>query len=485
MSGALFYASLSTETNSFSNIPTRYDDYRDDMLRGREVIFDESGKVRPAMTLIADFARDHALDLVASLSASAPPGAPTDDDAYRRLRDEILNDLKSTQDIRAVLLGLHGAMMSTSCFDCEGDMLERIRRIVGPEIPVAAVLDPHAHLTDRMVEQADFLVFMKEYPHTDGLERTKEALDVVADLLDGSIRLTHSVTNCELLGFFPTNRQPMREFVDGLFDKENDKGIVSISFIHGFPWGDTPDVGAKVLVYTRENSQEASRVGQLVSDEINAIRDETMFETISIDEAIEMIGSSVPGPIVFGDVSDNPGGGAPGDSTFVLQALLASNARNVVVGCLFDPESVERCHAAGEGNHAPLKIGGKVGEYSGAPIEVDALVRGVATHAMMNVADVVEFPMGNTAWVQVAGIDVVLISTRVQTYSPHAFTHLGLELEKKSAVFVKSTNHFQAFFGDLASEIRSVNSPGAIDFDLSRIPYRVFDKNYYPRINFQ
>ncbi len=481
MGGKLFYASLNTETNSFSSIPTRYEDFADELLRGDQVLLDADGEVRPSMQSLLEFARSLNLEVLPSISASAAPGAPTDDDAYEKLCDEILADLSECNDVRAVLLGLHGAMMSQACPDCEGDLLQRVRRIVGPTVPVAAVLDPHAHLTELMVESADFLVFMKEYPHTDGLERSGEALHVIGQLLDDRLELSRAVVDCELLGLFPTNQSPMREFVDGLFEKEQDPDVVSISFVHGFPWGDSPDLGAKVLVYTAGDTEKAESIASGVRDEIWSIKSETMFETTTIDAAIAAIRSSNEGPIVFGDVSDNPGGGAPGDSTFVLDALLSLGVDGVVVGCLYDPESVALCHAAGVGNEIQLNIGGKLSEFSGRPIERTAVVRGTAADAVMNVADVAEFPMGDTAWVSVDGVDVVLISTRTQTYSPHALTHLGLELHDKKAIFVKSTNHFQAFFGELASEVCYVSAPGAIDFDLSRIPYRVFDKPYYPR----
>lgn len=479
--GSLFFASLSTETNSFSGIPTRYEDFAAEMRRGESVLYGEDGDARPDTLAILNFAESRGLTVVPSLCAAAPPGAPTDDDAYHRLRDEILNDLRAASDVRAVLLGLHGAMMAQSCTDCEGDILAQVRLIVGSEVPVVAVLDPHAHLTARMVESADFLVFMKEYPHTDGLERTAEALDVIAGLLDGSLTLAHAVHNCELLGFFPTNRSPMREFVDGLFDKEQDPDVVSVSFIHGFPWGDTLDVGAKVLVYTRGDAHKAKTIASATADEIKAIRDRTMFPTLSVDEAIDAITPEAGDPVVFGDISDNPGGGAPGDSTFILEALLREDVRNVAVGCLYDPASVAACHEAGVGNQVQLSLGGKVDEHSGQPVSAMATVKGVAKSASMNVADIVEFPMGDTAWVSVRGIDVVLMSTRTQTYAPHALTHLGVDLHSKDAIFVKSTNHFQAFFDDIASEIHYVNTPGAIDYDLTRVPYRVFDKPYYPR----
>ena len=482
MSGTLFYSSLATETNSFSCVPTDYESFEvDGILRGTDVVYDSTGEIRPAMQALVDWATSRQLAVVAGISASAEPGLPTVHNDYCRLRDELIESLKSAVPVEAVMLGLHGAMMSTQCSDCEGDILSHVRAIVGDDVPVAAVLDPHAHLTETMVTKSDFLVFMKEYPHVDGLERMQEAFAVLDGLLEKSLQLEVAIENCHLLGFFPTDEGPMRSFVDGLHKAEQRDGVISVSFVHGFPWGDCEDVGAKVLVYSNGDKKLAKSTAKMVSDAIWDIKDDTMLETISVDQAVELALRNENGPIVFGDIADNPGGGGGSDSTFILQAAIENGLSDIAIGLMFDPDSVRTCHEAGVGARTELSIGGKLGEFSGIPVNVTAEVKGLASQARMDVAGLVDFAMGDTAWVHVEGIDIVLSSARIQMYSPDGFTHLGVQLENKKAVFAKSTHHFRAFFGELASDIRYVNSPGTINYDLAAIPYKVFDKPYYPR----
>ncbi len=482
MTGRLFYSSLMTETNSFSNIPTTYASFEESgILRSSEILYDADGAPRPSAAPLLSFAEEQALSIAPGLAASAEPGAPTEHADYCALRDEMLDALAGAMPVKAVLLALHGAMMSTAELDCEGDILRRVRRVVGPAVPVAAVLDPHAHLTALMVEQADFLVFMKEYPHTDGIERTRDALDVIRRLLDGSLALEVAVHNCELLGFYPTHDEPMRSFVDRLLDCESEDDVVSVSFIHGFPWGDNPDVGSKVLVYTDRSPALAKDVAARLSDHIWQIRDRTMFDTVDVGETVRMIDANAAKPAVFADVADNPGGGAAADSTFILKALLDSGVTGVALGLIFDPESVRRCHRAGVGQPVRLQIGGKRSAFSGMPVDVRARVRGLASDARMDVAGIVDFAMGDTAWVCANGVDIVMISVRVQTYSPHGFTHLGIDLAAATAIVVKSTNHFRAFFDDVAGSVHYVNTPGALNYDFADLRYQVFDRPYYPR----
>jgi len=483
MSGSVYYSSLATETNSFSCIPTDYESFElNGILRSTDIVYDSAGQVRPAMRSLVDWAEVRQLEVVAGISASAEPGLPIVHSDYSRLREELVESLKGAMPVKAVLLGLHGAMMSTQCSDCEGDILSHVRAVVGDDVPVAAVLDPHAHLTEKMVSKSDFLVFMKEYPHVDGLERMQDAFAVLDGLLDKSLQLEVAIENCRLLGFFPTDTDPMRSFVDDLYEVEQRDGVISVSFVHGFPWGDCEEVGAKVLVYSSGDYKLAESTAKSIADAVWEIKGDTMFDTIGVNEAVELALRNSKGTIVFGDIADNPGGGGGSDSTFILQAALENGLSDIAIGLMFDPDSVRMCHEAGVGARIELSIGGKLGEFSGVPVNVTAEVKALASQARMDVAGIVDFAMGDTAWIHVEGIDIVLSSVRIQMYSPNGFTHLGMQLESKKAVFVKSTHHFRAFFDELASEICYVNSPGAINYDLAEIPYEVFNKPYYPRL---
>ena len=149
-----------------------------------------------------------------------------------------------------VLLGLHGAMVADGYDDCEGDLLQRVRAIVGPQVVVGAELDPHNHLSAAMVAHADLLVAFKEYPHTDILERALELVDLCQAKAEGRIEPVASVADTGGLVVMHTSRQPARGFVDRIMALEGQDGILSISVSHGFPWGDVPDMGTKVLVYS-------------------------------------------------------------------------------------------------------------------------------------------------------------------------------------------------------------------------------------------
>jgi microcystin degradation protein MlrC len=481
MAKTLFFSGLITETSSFSDIPVTLRDYLPDLRRGPACFQDDAGSIRPSAQPLFDFAARHGLDVVAGLTTSSPVGAPTQHRDYAQLRDEILDALTEAMPVSAVFLSLHGAMMSTECDDCEGDILACVRHIVGPATPIGVVLDPHAHLTAAMVDNADIMAFLKEYPHIDGLERTLEVLAIMGGMLEGRLRPTPAVFDSHLIGFFPTQNQPMRKFVDGLHRHERADRILSVSFVHGFPWGDMPDAGAKVLVYTDDDLPAARALAQTIHDEIWAIKDRTMPPVISIREAIGLCMAPHERPLVLADLADNPGGGAPSDSTFLLHAVLEAGVEGVAIGLVYDPQAVIACHQVGPGGQLHLRIGGKTSRFSGMPIDLEAEVVNVATNAMMDVAEGARFPMGDTAWIRARGVDIVLSSLRLQMYAPAGFSHLGLDPASRGALIVKSSNHFQAFFQPIAGQVVYVNTPGAIDFDFASLPYQRVSKPFYPR----
>jgi microcystin degradation protein MlrC len=487
MSGKVFYSALMTETNSFSNIPTSYQSFVEGgMQRGNGTVYDEQGNVRFSMQPLLERVQGEGMELVAGLFADAAPGAPVQHGDYLRLREELLHALRQQLPVQAVFLSLHGAMMSTACDDCEGDLLREVRALVGPEVPIGAVLDPHAHLTDKMVEYADIMAFMKEYPHIDGLERSAEVLDILFAMLKGDLCPCAVVFDCQTTGFFPTQDQPMRGFVDSLFEREQQPGVLSISLVHGFPWGDTPQAGTKVLVYTDDDVMLGQAVAEEVGRDLARILPETGLKTITVERTIEQLcsysnhpnGSDPQNvkPSVLADIADNPGGGAPSDSTFLLQAILDAGIRDVAIGLVFDPEAVKACHQVGVGGRLTLRIGGKISQFSGTPVDLDVEVLGVSCDSQMNVLDLVEMPMGDTAWVRGRGVDIVMGSVRTQMYAPDGFAHIGLDPSSRRALIVKSTNHFQAAFAPIAGEIHYVNTPGAINYNLKQIPYQKYQR---------
>jgi len=474
-----FYSSLATETNTFSNIPTALNDY--EIQRGREML--EGPKASHYLRGVAAALALEDAELVVGLSAHAPPGAPTQQATYEMLREEILERLAEAAPVDAVLLLLHGAMVAYGYLDCEGDLLARVRKLVGPSTPIGVVLDPHAHLTSEMVANASVMSFMKEYPHTDLVERTGDIVRILFQMLDHGVHPVAAVHDCRMIGFFPTQLQPMRSFVDRMVERERKDGVLTTSFIHGFAYGDTPSTGAKMLVYTDGDSEKAAAIAAEMHRELWVIKDQTTPPWFSVEEAIAEMALPRSRPLVVADFADNPGGGAPSDSTFLLRAAVDAGVTGVAFGLFFDPEAVRMCHAVGVGGRLDLRVGGKVGRSSGQPIDLDVEVLGLAKDAKMgSMATEDGQAIGDTAWVRFRGIDIVLNTARRQLVHPTGLSHIGIAPEKCSVIVVKSSNHFAASFAPIADKVIYVGGPGALDLDISRLPYRNLTKPFYPRV---
>jgi microcystin degradation protein MlrC len=249
----VFAAGLATETNTFSPLPTGEASFRDRGYYPAGTHPDHLLFFAGPVWAARQRAKENGWSLKEGLVAAAQPAGITTRAAYEVLRDELLNDLKNALPLDMVVLGLHGAMVAQGYLDCEGDILSRIREIVGPRVVVGVELDPHCHLSEAMISNSDLLICFKEYPHTDVAERAFELVDLCAAQVQGKVFAVPSMVDCEMFVTLHTTRQPVRGFVDRIQRLEGKDEILSISIAHGFAWGDTPDMGTKVLVYTVGN----------------------------------------------------------------------------------------------------------------------------------------------------------------------------------------------------------------------------------------
>jgi microcystin degradation protein MlrC len=476
----VFFGALATETNSFSSIPTSEAAFARGQRRG-EAVFSDRGAYGEMARRLRELAEAEGGRVSPGLFAFAQPGAPTVQAVYERLRDALLDDLRAAAPVDIVILFLHGAMISQGNWDCEGEILALVRQIVGPKTPIGVVLDPHAHLTEAMIAEATVLCFQKEYPHIDGIERMQDAWRICLGVLRGECAPVAAVHDCKMVSFWPTQGEPMRGFVDRMSALEGQGGILSISFVHGFPWGDTPVTGAKMLVYADADADAAAALAQSLGREIWDLRYETMIKELSFDAALDRVAATNAGPLVVADIADNAGGGAPADSTFLLRAVLDRGLSEVGFALLYDPQAVAFCHEVGVDAEIDLRIGGKLGPSSGEPLDVRATVRGLARKAtQVGLSGLVG--LGDAAWIEVAGVHVILASERTQCFHPSAFTGLGLDPTTLKALVVKSTNHFRAGFDPIAADVIYVDTPGAIRSDFANIPYRRFKSPYWPKV---
>jgi microcystin degradation protein MlrC len=237
-----------------------------------------------------------------------------------------------------------------------------------------------------------------------------------------------------------------------------------------------------MLAIADRDGDLASRTAEEFGKRFTSIREEAALQSMPFEDAIDLALSDAVGATVIADVADNAGGGAPGDSTFVLQYLLDRAAKHVVSGTYYDPIAVEMCFEAGTGATLALRIGGKLGPASGMPVDVDVTVRALSErHVQDAMDDSGVVPLGRSAWVHARGIDLVLVSIRSQVFGPTAFTNLGIDLRRAKIIIVKSTHHFYGKFAPLASRVLYADSPGALRTDFAAIPYQKRDLDYWPR----
>jgi microcystin degradation protein MlrC len=479
----IFVAGLITETNTFAPWPTGrrgFEEYG--FFRGDAGRSDSDIETALIARLWRDLAARDGHEIVESILAGAQPSGPTIHSVYEAYRDEILGDFQSKGPFDIVLLFLHGAMVSTECDDCEGDLIGRIRAIAGPNAAIGAVLDLHCHLTDAMLTSASVIITVKEYPHIDFPERSRELYDLCHRTAKGEIRPVSALFDCRMVGFYPTTSEPMRSLTDWLFKVEKRERVLSVSFGHGFPWGDTPDTGSRVLAVTDNDPALARAVAEEIGLEIYAARKTLLPHYRNIEKAL-LAARESNAMAVLADTADNAGGGAPSDNVSLLDAMLEQGVRDAAFGAIWDPITAETCAEAGVGTKLRLRLGGKAGTASGAPLDVVATVKAVKPNFDQGGLSGTRVPMGLTVWVEVDGIDVVVNSKRTQVFCPDAFTGLGIDLSTKRIVVVKSSQHYQAGFGPLTETIIPVATPGAIQMNFAEIDYKKKrNMEFFPRV---
>ena len=478
----LFIASYLTETNTWSPIPTGRNAFLVDkpFYRTDGSKAPASGANGPLIVWRRNAERD-GHRIVESICATTEPSAAIVRHVYEELRDLLLDDLRAALPVDGVMLFLHGAMVAEGYDDCEGDVLARVRAIVGPGVPVGVELDLHCHLTDAICDNAIPVIF-KEYPHIDGAERAEEVYALVTRAARGEIRPVVALHDCHMIGMWRTPVQPVRDFVDRMAALEGRDGILSVSFGHGFPWSDVADVGAKFVVVADGDLAKAQALAARLAGEIWEMRERTLTPHDTIDEAIDFALAAPRGPVTLGDVADNAGGGAPSDSTFVLRRLVDRGVKGAAIGCIWDPVAVSFCAEAGVGATFDLRIGGKCGPVSGQPIDLRVTVRNVVENHSQGGLGGGRAQYGRSAWVHADGIDIILTSLRQQVFNPDAFTGLGCMLADKRLVVVKSMQHFYAGFAPISTAVRYIAAPGTVGAEFANLPYTKITRPYWPRV---
>lgn len=471
------------ETNTFAPLKATYADFEapdawPGLTRGAPLFDAVRGINLPLAGFIAEaICAGHTL--VPLTWCSATPSAHVTRDAYERIAAMLTGDLRDCGDLDAVYLDLHGAMVAEHVDDADGELLRRVREIVGARTVVIASLDFHANVSQLMVDQASALVAYRTYPHTDMAESGVRALRVLHDMHTSATTCLQSALR-RLPFLIPLTSQctlvePLASLMQQAAELERPP-LTTINFTPGFPAADVVDCGPAVFAYGHD-AASVERAVETLAREVAAAESAFALEIYSISAALREA-TRMPHlrgrPIILADTQDNPGGGGTADTTSLLKALIANHSRRVLAGIICDAVAAARAHAAGIGSHVDLTLGSRAGTPGDTPIqacfEVVALGDGRFTAtgpfylgARMN--------LGPMALLRLGDIHIAVASRKQQAADQAMFRHLGVEPRDFAILALKSSVHFRADFGPIASRVLVVDAPGPNIADPARLPF--------------
>jgi microcystin degradation protein MlrC len=484
-------ASLHHETNSFSNLPMTWEN----MCRVRF----EKEKYLAVYTPIRNYsggfiakAKELGIDLVPTVSAYLNPSGQITREALENHRDGMLKllwEAHQEKPLDAIALNLHGAGVADGYPDADGEILRAVRERFGADMPIGCVLDLHANVTKEMLEYADLLTGVKEYPHVDEFEAGAEMLEILFDMVKNGwrpykrlIQLPWLIAPAEGV----TLSGPAHDVQQRLCQAEKeDTELVNATFFHGFPYSDIEQEGVSVTAMAK-TKEAADRCALDIARYAWSRRRDFAVPAHSAEEAFDLA-EQIPitnGPVVINESSDNTGGGTPGDGTYLLREMIKRNLKGSAFGSIHDPEVALLASKAGVGAKISCKLGGKIDDLHGEPIEItDAYVKCISDGKYISLSPMGRGTMRNaglTVLLVVGNVNIVVSSIRGQAMDDGLFRVVGLRHDLLTYAAVKSSQHFKGWWKDHCSGIVACDSPGIHCADLTTFDFKHANTAYFP-----
>ncbi len=471
------------ETNSFSPVRTTLRDFEAlGICYGQEVL-DVVREQR--MSTIGGFVKASerpggpTVELVPILSATAMSGGPIDPAVYQRFKRELVAGLIDARPLDGIYLSLHGAMGVDGLRDPEADLLKAIRDDFGTDIPIGVSLDLHANITAAKTKQATFIVGYKTNPHRDFYDTGVRCFHILTDTILGRVQPVMVARKMRLLkggGMTIDFLSPMRRIFRTMQEYERQDHVLDVSNFMVHPWLDDPELGWTTVVTTDANRHLAEEIALHIAELNWAVRDADHPQPLSAHEAIRMARSSVVarllGTVVVCDLSDAVGAGAPGESTWILQALLAEGADLTTYIPLRDAQATRLAYGAEIGERVRLSVGGKLDKRYNQAIDIE----GDVTFKTVG-------KLGRTVVVRDRGIHLVLTELPAMTMMPRFFLDLGLRPGRADVVVVKNIFPFRFWFAPYNRKTLNVATPGTTNIDVFQIEYQNIPRPIYPLDN--
>jgi microcystin degradation protein MlrC len=490
MSFTILTAEFSHESNTFSIKPADLADFEMRGILQGEAALAARGDANTPLAGFLDVARPEGWRVIHAVSAHAAPSGPVTSRAYEHLAGLIVSAAEAHRGkLHGVALGLHGAMVTADSQDGEGELLSRLRAVLGRDLPIAMTLDPHANVTQRMAELADIIVAYKTYPHVDMRDCGRQAAQILGRAMKGEIRpVTIRATRpmLEEVNGGRTDIGPMIGRIARARAYEQEPDVFAVSVNGGFGNADIAEVGPSVLVTGQGDMDRHRAFAEAMMDDIWNGRLQPINSYLPVEAAAEEAKrfDAGNGPLVIADYADNPGGGGYGDSTNLLAALLAADVRNACFGPIVDPQTVQALAGTPIGETIAVRLGGKTdAAVGGGPLALQAKLLWLGKGGYVGDGPMLgglKGDWGPTAVLRVGDIDILVVSYPQQMLDLQQFRAFGIDPVAKRVVAVKSMQHFRAAFEPIAGKVIVCDSGALCTPDLAKLPYAKVRRPVFP-----
>jgi microcystin degradation protein MlrC len=481
-------AGFQHESNTFSTVPASLDLWRDSGILEGDAIRDEYATSQSTLAgFFAAAAERNDVDIVPLVFTRLTPMGAMTAEAAGHIIDRIVAAIRDNGPWDAVLLPQHGAAVSDPWPDADGELVRRVREVVGPHVPIGLALDMHANVSPQMVANADITTVYQTNPHIDAREQALHCARLVLRMVRGEIRPRSALRMPPLLVNIlnqGTSDRPMSDLLRVADEQRRRPGVLSVSVVEGYPYADVAEMGMSFIAVTDGDQALAEDVADTLARAAWSMREALNQGGTPIDDALQRARAAAAGPVVLFDVGDNVGGGSPGDSTFLLHA-----ARRLGVGdllqALCDPDGVAACAAAGIGGRIERGVGGRIDGRHGAPFPIAGVVTALSdgryeetgpSHGGFRF-----YNDGPSAAIRTDdGYTIVLTTNAAGSSSLQQFRALGIEPTAMKIIVAKGVHSPRPAMEPIAREMIWVATPGVTTADLTTFSYKHRRAPLYP-----
>ncbi len=481
------------ESNTFLSEPTMLEHFRCNLLTtGDEVLSTLRGSLHETGGFIDVLDADPDLQPVGLFAARAMPYGPVSADCWDYLKQQLQQQLCTALPLDGLLVAPHGATVAENAADADGDWLEMVRNIVGPEMLICGTLDLHANVSRRMVTACDALFGYRTNPHLDQFQCGQRAAECLASALRTGTRPVTAlvqlplVVNIERQATGEPQGKQLFAAADAL---EQQQGLIGVSCLYGFPYSDVPEMGASVVAVAESSAAAAQQAANEVARRWWEMRDQFSGQLLSVEDAVmqaQLVRSQRPDlPVGLLDMGDNTGGGSPGDGTLLAHAW-RKHGQGRCLAVLADSEAAAMATTAGVGSILQLSVGGRIDPLRhGPPIEDQWTVRWLSDGRFRETqprhGGYSDFDQGATAVLEgSSGLTVVVTTLRVAPLSLQQILSQKIQPADFAAIILKGVHAPVAAYAPVCSELIRVNTDGATTADLNRLNWSGRRQPLYP-----